>query len=925
MSGRLRQVAQIQARSAEQSLEVPIPTPQGRGLWQTGPLFDDFTYRVAAGDCLTDWYQLQVVAAPALNSKSARVRAPEYAGRRETVVENLQGSLSVIDGSEIVIRAAPTERGGHPKLQCRVMMQNKRERIDFTAKDDGVPATPAFTPVETSEYALTVVDGYGLTNRVPETLAVKIVPDRLPRVTVPRPGRDLLVLPDERIPIRASAVDDLGVRELKFMMRSIRAESASAEEVDWDARQLAKGGPERLEVEGGLEITPSHLGLAAGDRLEYKAEATDYADDAVLRRSPSPVYRITVMSHTEHLERVLKKLKEIQVELLRLAALQSSEAERSDKMAKKASTADIGAQAARARQREMALARSTENAARRMEGVIPELARNDSASTRMLTDLERLSRGVESVARQPMSEAIQSLGRASQPGTPGEQNPQAGHAQQARNAQNQASEQLRQLARLMERLQRRGLLEKLAEEAERLAGEQDDLGKATLRSAVAGGGLDKEKLDREGIWSVDRIVSAQKAIHSGVTTLGTDIEKASRTLAAENPRDAAKAEEASARFEQDGLQPLTRAIAGQLERNVLFSQLPRQKKVADSLREIAEILRRSDDMLESIAKELEEFIKRQKELNGSMSKAIAKEPDAEKPLPMGERQAQLERDVSEQASALQWLARELQMFKSETAEKLDLAAGEMRSGSQALFASALPSGLVHGKRALAYLESAREKFEDESQQMEQQAQQSPPMEALLLLYRILIGQKQVNRDTQTADRTRATAQDTFASRVVALARKQTGLRVDMGRLIRLLQAFPDAAQFLDLTSGKMDLSRIALQAADTGRDTRVVQRQIVAMLEQLLQNQQQQQAGAAGRAAAMMQMMAGAAGGGFFGGTNAPLAPATLDEAKQEAWSKMRARFKEKLGHGFESEFPIDYRGLLGSYFESLRKEVAAP
>jgi len=271
---------------------------------------------------------------------------------------------------------------------------------------------------------------------------------------------------------------------------------------------------------------------------------------------------------------------------------------------------------------------------------------------------------------------------------------------------------------------------------------------------------------------------------------------------------------------------------------------------------------------------------------------------------------------------LHWLAREFQMFESRTAGKLDLAAGEMRLGSHALFATALPSGLEHGKKALAYLESAREEFREESQQMQQQAQQSPPMEAVLLLYRILIGQKQVNRETQGADRARADAPQSFLTRVVTLARKQTGLRVDARRLAGLLQAFPGVSEFVDQTGDKMDLSRIALQAADTGRETRVVQRQIVAMLEKLIQQQQQQGGGGGGgRAAAMMQMMMGG-GGGFTGGTNAPLMPATLAEAEREAWTKMRARFQEKLGHGFESEFPVEFRGLLNSYFDALRNET---
>jgi len=77
------------------------------------------------------------------------------------------------------------------------------------------------------------------------------------------------------------------------------------------------------------------------------------------------------------------------------------------------------------------------------------------------------------------------------------------------------------------------------------------------------------------------------------------------------------------------------------------------------------------------------------------------------------------------------------------------------------------------------------------------------------------------------------------------------------------------------------------------------------------------------RAMAMMQMMAqiGTQPGGFAGGTNAPVLPATLREAEDSEWRRVRSRFEEYLSEGAEEQCPVQFRDLLNAYFDRLRKE----
>ena len=117
----------------------------------------------------------------------------------------------------------------------------------------------------------------------------------------------------------------------------------------------------------------------------------------------------------------------------------------------------------------------------------------------------------------------------------------------------------------------------------------------------------------------------------------------------------------------------------------------------------------------------------------------------------------------------------------------------------------------------------------------------------------------------------------------------------------------------------MGTSRMALQAGDTGWDTRVIQRQIVVLLEELLKQSSGNAAGLRGmRMLAMMHMM-GMSPGGFFGGTNAHILPATLGQAGDESWREVRTRFAEQLGAAFEQQYPAKFRTLLEAYFQHLR------
>ena len=75
----------------------------------------------------------------------------------------------------------------------------------------------------------------------------------------------------------------------------------------------------------------------------------------------------------------------------------------------------------------------------------------------------------------------------------------------------------------------------------------------------------------------------------------------------------------------------------------------------------------------------------------------------------------------------------------------------------------------------------------------------------------------------------------------------------------------------------------------------------------------------------MMQMMMGGGPGqtpgGFYGGENAPLVPTNIGREDNEEWRKTHGRFEDHLSEGSQENIPVQFRDLLNSYFDRLRKE----
>ncbi len=1032
VSGHPVKRATLEARATGgESFTSEVVVVAGAGVWKSAPLVDDLRYRVKAGDNISPWYTIRTLPPPSLISKSVRVTPPAYTERPETTIENVVSAVTVVNGPEkdhvpqpstVVIQVKPAYRGEDPKFACNAWLTAGAETYPLKA-EGGLLVSPRLTPTENADYTITLKDGFGLTNRAPETISIAVVPDTKPVVTLPKPGSDLSQLPGAAVPITASATDDYGVRDLKLQTRLVH-DKAPADEApeDWKTVPLAAGGPTQQRLEGNAELMLSDFNPVPGDHIDIRAAASDYADEAMFRNAYSEVYHITVISNADHLDIMLDRLMQIADKVDLASRKQAAEAKQTGELKEEAAKDNQAAEAGNAEQREEELRDKVKDLQSQVAEVIADLSDNPMTPASLLSDLSKAEAGMESAESKPMTQASEQLSKAAQnrSAKPSDSQQQQ-NLQEAQKAQKTAADELQKLSSEISRIQRRKLLEILADEAERLSHEQSEARTMTGKTATEIGGRTASELQQADLDKVVRLAGFQKLISAGIGTLGKDIEKVLENLTQENSGEAEKASDAINQMQDDRLTETSDEVASQLSENNLFAQTPRQQALSDSLLEVAATLRTSDDMSEA-AKELQEFIKRQKELNGRMEKLIggdvkAADPDEPAPKPpanpsgamnpdpprpvaaiisgpirvqairrreariplarvtaraqrvrldltagpiviaqnsspapapaaapaaapavppqvkivgarLGEHQGMLGQDVSEHSLAMRDLFKELGLFKIETADKLDQASAEMGLAAQDLPVPSLTQALDHGKKALELLEEAAKSLPEDQQEMDEQEKDAQQMslEEMMELAKIIGQQKMLHADTATADRVRMESPAAFPERVMALARHQGRIRYDTTKLSRKLQADqPDAAHLVDLAGGKMDASHTALESGDAGQDTRKAQTEAIQVLEALLKDQQQKNDASRSAATAMamqaMQSLAQARhGGGFHNrGTNGPVEPARLETAGYQVSTQQK--FDEKMSAGFEAEFPPEFRGLLNSYFDQVRKE----
>ena len=288
-------------RAVDQAIPMRLLEGKYRHECQLPPnklgLQQDLRYYLAAGDCRTPEYSVEVLAVPTILVDSVRLEYPQYTGMESR--EQRGGDIRDIEGTRVIIRAtandqiarAAIEMDCDPRKSIRMAASGSQATGEFKLAVD--PNDPQQTEYGTS-YQLRFTEGSSgksRENSEPIRHRIEVVADRGPEIRFVDPPPE-----DSQLPVNATLTFNVFAEDPDFALRRVvlRAECEGKSLpipalVDLPKPQEALEGPAETEY----SFRPAELGLKPQDRVIYWAEAYDNKEP-IHNRSQTAQRRITI-------------------------------------------------------------------------------------------------------------------------------------------------------------------------------------------------------------------------------------------------------------------------------------------------------------------------------------------------------------------------------------------------------------------------------------------------------------------------------------------------------------------------------------------------------------------------------------------------------------------------------------------------------
>ncbi len=246
---------------------------------EAGGLSQDITYRIEAGDCISQAFKIHVIVSPSIVPRSVRYVYPRYTGRDPETVEDL-GDIRALEGTKVVVSAQGSEAMASARIELDGLRGVKQEME--LRQPEKVAATARFTlsMKRAGNEKLPIYDSYRLhmrtdtdrRNHDPIRYRVEILPDDAPVVEILQPTNRSVDCPlDGSVLIECRGRDpDYQLAELRLVMIDI-----NGREIVSHSLLEGKEKPWNKAVRETYRFVPKRHDLKVGNRLVYRLKAVD--------------------------------------------------------------------------------------------------------------------------------------------------------------------------------------------------------------------------------------------------------------------------------------------------------------------------------------------------------------------------------------------------------------------------------------------------------------------------------------------------------------------------------------------------------------------------------------------------------------------------------------------------------------------------
>lgn len=246
---------------------------------------------VGGDDTSMPWLTIESVPPTTIKLEKVTLTPPDYSQQKETSLPAGIGHFKALVGTRVQIAASSNKLLKSVALRVKDQppkpVQLDQDRRHFTTE---------FTVTEpgTYSYWFDIENDQGFRPPSPDRYEITAVLDALPEVFLEKPDTDLQVTPDAQIPLAVAIRDDLGIASaLIRYQKSSREESLS--------RALRTDRPTETFPLGFQSQQPAtdviikenwnlaELSLEEGDRIIFRAEATDFFQPIISGETESGV------------------------------------------------------------------------------------------------------------------------------------------------------------------------------------------------------------------------------------------------------------------------------------------------------------------------------------------------------------------------------------------------------------------------------------------------------------------------------------------------------------------------------------------------------------------------------------------------------------------------------------------------------------
>lgn len=175
---------------------------------------ESFAYRVRAGSAVSEFFDVEAIDPPDIESLTIRYDFPEYTGAPDVETVTETGEIRAVAHTRVTVTV-----GANKPLWTAKMMLNDAQEIETPSLDENL-ATWEFELHSgmNGTWSLELGDKEGFSN-APTSYPLEVLPDKPPTVQIAEPIlREMNLKPTERLPIVSEIVEDFGVAEVALLV-----------------------------------------------------------------------------------------------------------------------------------------------------------------------------------------------------------------------------------------------------------------------------------------------------------------------------------------------------------------------------------------------------------------------------------------------------------------------------------------------------------------------------------------------------------------------------------------------------------------------------------------------------------------------------------------------------------------------------------